>query len=348
MGYLTNVIRQMESKTVIYWGTAFRIQEFIESNCLARSRLPLPHYVCPSDGEALKGFHKIPTISISEVINDLPAESTIILAGGFSNVEQQVLQHRLYYYPVYYFKSFEAFFHITDHPGRFREALASLADDRSKQIYQKCLDGVIKGSLWNQELYEPQPYFGNDLIGKIECGRVVLGGAFDGAHIDRLLRQSSSEVSIDAFEPSTVWSDVLQNRYRENANVTIHRALLWDSVGSLPFHYDIEGSGLSSRVASATQSSENVQSRTIDSMMFDDLYLLALDVEGAEQNVLRGAASTIERSLPNLAVCLYHSMEDYIDIPTLVQNLGKGRYRIYVKQHSCICAIETVLYAVKE
>lgn len=50
--------------------------------------------------------------------------------------------------------------------------------------------------------------------------------------------------------------------------------------------------------------------------------MLKLDVEGAEQEALRGAAQTIARWQPRLNVACYHRNEDLFGLPLLVHTLN--------------------------
>lgn len=80
-----------------------------------------------------------------------------------------------------------------------------------------------------------------------------------------------------------------------------------------------------------------------------------MDIEGAELNALKGAKETILRDKPKLAICLYHSDNDMLDIPEYIHSLVP-EYKLYIRQHSeseqdnddirfGFFIIETVLYA---
>ena len=61
-------------------------------------------------------------------------------------------------------------------------------------------------------------------------------------------------------------------------------------------------------------------------------------------NALHGAEQTIRRNHPKLAICLYHSPEDYIRLIQYIHSLNPN-YQLYVRHHSTLWC-ETVLYAV--
>ena len=73
---------------------------------------------------------------------------------------------------------------------------------------------------------------------------------------------------------------------------------------------------------------------------------IKMDIEGAELTALRGAAETIRRFRPKLAICVYHKPEDLVEIPRFITSLNAG-YAFYLKHHSPVLN-ETVLYAKAE
>jgi hypothetical protein len=70
--------------------------------------------------------------------------------------------------------------------------------------------------------------------------------------------------------------------------------------------------------------------------------MIKMDIEGAERDALRGAENLIRRMKPDLAVCVYHYVSDYWEIPLLLAEFNPG-YAFYLRAHSS-CTMETVLY----
>lgn len=70
---------------------------------------------------------------------------------------------------------------------------------------------------------------------------------------------------------------------------------------------------------------------------------IKMDIEGAEQAALRGALETIKKFRPKLAIAIYHSMEDFINIPRWILSLNLG-YELYIG-HYTIHAEETICFA---
>jgi FkbM family methyltransferase len=83
----------------------------------------------------------------------------------------------------------------------------------------------------------------------------------------------------------------------------------------------------------------------LDELLPDvEISFMKMDVEGAEIEALRGAANTIQRNRPKLAISVYHKRDDIFEIPLFIHQLHPG-YRFYLRHHSTTFG-ETVLFAV--
>ncbi|MFN6481901.1 MULTISPECIES: FkbM family methyltransferase [unclassified Nostoc] len=73
---------------------------------------------------------------------------------------------------------------------------------------------------------------------------------------------------------------------------------------------------------------------------------IKMDIEGAELNSLKGAINVINTFRPNLAISIYHSLDDFVKIPEFIHSLHLG-YKFYLG-HFTIHSEETVLYAISD
>lgn len=84
---------------------------------------------------------------------------------------------------------------------------------------------------------------------------------------------------------------------------------------------------------------------SLDELLPDvEISFMKMDVEGAEIEALRGAANTIKRNRPKLAISVYHKRDDIFEIPLFIYQLYPG-YKFYLRHHSTTFC-ETVLFAV--
>jgi FkbM family methyltransferase len=70
---------------------------------------------------------------------------------------------------------------------------------------------------------------------------------------------------------------------------------------------------------------------------------IKMDIEGAEPNALEGARRVIEKYRPTLAIAIYHSPDDFVNIPNWILDLNLG-YKLYLT-HNTIHHEETVIFA---
>ncbi|MFX0073399.1 MAG: FkbM family methyltransferase, partial [Candidatus Hermodarchaeota archaeon] len=70
---------------------------------------------------------------------------------------------------------------------------------------------------------------------------------------------------------------------------------------------------------------------------------IKMDIEGAELDALIGAKETIIKYKPILAICIYHLIDHYYQIPKYIHSLNPN-YKLYI-DHFSTGFIETVLFA---
>ncbi len=70
---------------------------------------------------------------------------------------------------------------------------------------------------------------------------------------------------------------------------------------------------------------------------------IKMDIEGAEPVALKGAIETIKKFRPKLAIATYHSMNDFVNIPNWISDLGLD-YEIFLG-HYTIHSEETICFA---
>lgn len=224
-----------------------------------------------------------------------------------------------------------------------------LADEESCRILCKLV------SMWVLDLYEygylddicsePQ-YFPEDIVKKNPGEIFVDCGAFTGDIIPDFLKFESNQFEkYYAFELN-----------RKNYEVCKHNIdACWPD---LKEKFIIENKGISNISDEIYYSDECEGSRvteegtikgevvSIDDYFMDrDITFIKMDVEGMEIPALEGGMHTIGRCLPTLAICMYHKISDYWEIPAFIKQHWP-EYRIFIRHHTDLMN-ETVCYAVK-
>ncbi len=121
---------------------------------------------------------------------------------------------------------------------------------------------------------------------------------------------------------------------------------VWETTGETMYYID-QGPG--SRVFMEQDQSHDgkVNSLSIDQLVkemnIEKVDFIKMDIEGAEPYALKGAVATISEFKPKLAIAIYHSMDDFTNIPAFILGLGLG-YKLHLA-HCSIHAEETILFA---
>ncbi len=80
----------------------------------------------------------------------------------------------------------------------------------------------------------------------------------------------------------------------------------------------------------------------VENNEIDRIDFIKMDIEGAEPAALQGALKTIVKHRPKLAIAIYHSMDDFANIPKWLMDLDIG-YEFYLG-HYTIHYEETIIF----
>ena len=69
-----------------------------------------------------------------------------------------------------------------------------------------------------------------------------------------------------------------------------------------------------------------------------------MDIEGAEEEAIKGAKNIIIEKKPILAISIYHNANQFLNTWSLIKSLVPG-YKLYLRMHSTV-SHDTVLYAI--
>ncbi len=236
---------------------------------------------------------------------------------------------------------------------RFTALSEVLCDDISKATLYNVVKAHLSGKREDFEcacVVEDDWYLFNSLLAPRAESVYVDCGAYDG---DTVLlfdqRATHGYKSIFAFEPDEVSRLKLEAAIANNniRNVHVIGKGAYDCDGRLKFTQD----GMYSTVANGNKSPRpqtdavEIDVTKIDSVLNGEVVdIVKMDIEGAEYRALLGAERSIRKHKPRLAICLYHNVEDFIQIPELLLSMVP-EYNLSLRHHSKGCT-DTILYAV--
>jgi FkbM family methyltransferase len=200
----------------------------------------------------------------------------------------------------------------------------------------------------NTFVLQQYAYEGTTAAVRAEDGDVVIdGGGGWGDTALHFADQVGPAGKVHCFEFVRENLEILRENLRLNPQleprVVLHANALWRRSGeSLPY----ENRGPGSSVVHGNRAG-SVETVTIDDFVareqLDRVSFVKLDIEDAEEAALEGAATTIARWKPKLAVAIYHSNEQFIAVPERIRKLEPS-YRLFV-DHLTTHTEETILYA---
>ena len=234
-----------------------------------------------------------------------------------------------------------------EHADRVENIINIFSDERSKSIYKKVwMYRITHKRMYLKKIVDRKQYFDKDLIKFIDNEFYVDCGAYKGDTILKFIKyNNNNNFKIVAFEPDPYNFKILESTVKRNHaknKIKVYNLGTWSYKKKLKFLSNTEEA---CKITANGDSEIDVD--TIDNIVGDNkVTFIKMDVEGAEMNSLLGACETIEKYHPRLAISIYHSNEDMINIAEYLHK-HYPFYNLYVRHYSYFYG-DTVLYAIGE
>lgn len=128
-------------------------------------------------------------------------------------------------------------------------------------------------------------------------------------------------------------------------NITLVQKAVSDKSGKeINFVFNGPGTNIHSEKSESTFTAETVSiDDYVEQNNIEKIDFIKMDIEGSEEEALKGAVKTIKKYKPKLAICAYHKDDDLIVLPQLIKSI-LPEYKLYL-DHNTISRNETVIYA---
>ncbi len=217
-------------------------------------------------------------------------------------------------------------------------------DYRSVETYLNHFEGYASGDV-NAFLLENdhKQYFAALSVAGKGYRKFVDCGAFTGDTLADLFEHLGEIDELFLFEPENENLVKLKEYLRKNKKKIKKMVLfpcgVWNQITQMRFDSNVDA-------ASAISSSGKsfIQCVSIDEVLtgFSPTFI-KMDIEGAELEALHGARHTIEECQPDLAICLYHSLSHFWEVPRFLKKICPD-YKFFLRTYGA-AGFETVLYA---
>ncbi len=221
---------------------------------------------------------------------------------------------------------------------RIMKVMNLYEDEKSKAV---CCQ-TLRRWLLDEEAqidFHGESYFYTEYIDLSPRECLVDAGAFDGDTIQSFIEVTKNQFErIYAFEMDKRNFKALKDKLGSQDSIELYPIGLSDqkNIG----YYD---SNFHSTVLS-DQGTEQCETDCLDHVLENKtVTMIKMDIEGSEKKALKGAETIIREQKPKLAICIYHSADDFLDIPIYLKELNP-EYKIFIRHHST-SESETVCYA---
>ena len=229
---------------------------------------------------------------------------------------------------------------LAENTTRYAELFDAFGDDESRRHLDAVLGFRLTGdigtiaSVVDWDLYAPR-----DLITLTENEVYVDAGAFDGDSIRLFMERVGGTFDrIVAYEPDPATFQRLARNFEADSRIQARPKGLHRKGGTLRFVDDGSRGAII-----AEKGAIEIPVTSLDEDLGEDrVTFVKMNIEGAELDALRGAARSIAKWGPTLAISAYHRPSDLWQVPFLIREL-RPEYRLALRQHDA-GVIETVAY----
>ena len=227
----------------------------------------------------------------------------------------------------------EKFLLMMKHLPELYAVYEMLGSDESKKVFCAAIKGNLTGKISDYR-FAPEPqYFLNGFMPS-EGDIAIDGGAYDGATSIDFAKCGAKVYSFEMDAANYKKCQTHLAKFGSDYDITLENIGLSDK--------ESEEAYFSSDTGSRKSSSGKLMAKFIDL----DTYVarnnlprvdyIKLDVEGAELDMLHGAAKTITRCKPKMAVSAYHKSKDLWTLATYIKSL-RADYEFEFRHYQIDC-----------
>lgn len=300
-------------------------------------------------GKKLRGGGREFTVFSPDVLKEYDLNKVMVLICCLvtADISRQLYAMGVKHYFAYYWLEWPAELKIPCRQENINAddiewMLNRLADEKSRKLVESIVEKRRTGFFDYTDLQERgSEYFLDEFFEKGEEEVFIDGGGYDGDTIEEFIEWTKNKYKkIYTFEPQKDKAEVIRSKlWRYDGKVELFEKGLWDSAAELSF---CDGNAVLSGKIGEGGGNSRIQTIDIDSAIQERVTFIKMDIEGAELKALYGAAQTIRRDKPKLAICIYHKPEDMWQIPRYIDSLVP-EYKFYIRHFGMRWA-GTILY----
>lgn len=222
---------------------------------------------------------------------------------------------------------------LINHSGELEWLYDRLGDYRSKLVLTSMLYSWIRfDPIYISRMREAnyRDYYDLDLLQCDENEVMVDLGAYTGDSAKDFIETYRNYKKIYCYEISKDTVVQMRENLRDYSNIEI----INKGVGSKNVYMYINGSNTSDASGNmlGETGEQKIEVVTLDEDIREKITLIKMDIEGAEQEALKGSVRHIKEDRPKLLVCVYHNNQDIFEIPQWIHQV-RDDYKFYLRSN---------------
>lgn len=212
------------------------------------------------------------------------------------------------------------------HLPELQEVYESLIDEESKKTFCGYWFGCISNQISSVVYANTPQYICPGFLPK--AGDIVIDcGAYDGATSARFVNMGCKVYSFEMDKTN----------YERAVKLADEKNFVVENLGLGYYNHKINYAHKGAATKINLQGSETAQITTLDNYVGEKILprvdFIKMDVEGAELDILKGAAVTIARFKPILALSAYHKLDDFWTLTRFIKSI-RSDYEFAMRQYA--------------
>ncbi len=223
---------------------------------------------------------------------------------------------------------------LKEHLKDFEDLYWHLNDYRSKKILYAILNNWVYYDFLSLSQVQEQcfdDYFDLDLIPECKNEVFVDLGAYIGDSTLSFIKNYGidSYQKIYTYEVTPEAYQLLQKNLEPYPNIIYYLKGVGDHLGKASLLSNEESISANTLLI---DEEGDTQITTLDEDIQEKITIIKADIEGFEQQMIKGARQHILKDHPKLLISVYHSNEDLWKIPQMIREIDDS-YRFYLRYH---------------
>lgn len=221
------------------------------------------------------------------------------------------------------------------HLPELSDAHDMFADDESKKVFRAYMTGRVTNIIQDFR-FAPEPQYFLEGFLPTKGDIAIDGGAFDGATSLDFAKCGAKVFGFEMNENN--YKNCMERIKNSGGDITIENLGLSEREGDA--FYSLGAAG--SRKLAAAQGTTGLTGHFINLDVYAErkklprVDYIKLDIEGSELEMLRGAAKTITRYKPKMAISAYHRAEDLWTLANYIKSI-RSDYEFKFRHYRIDC-----------